>query len=190
MKTVAKETQIKFEEKKSKYIGYIKPVITKKEAEDFIIKIKKKHPDASHNPSAYKVIEKEREYFKFSDDGEPQNTAGKPMAELINLMKVNNLVIVATRYFGGIKLGAGGLIRSYVKAGKLAIIESGIIEYKEKIEFMIEFDYKLVDVIDKILENEDTNIMDKNYGEKVTYKIETVSEIKKGLELKQGVLIV
>ncbi|OQY08819.1 MAG: thymidylate synthase, partial [Fusobacteriia bacterium 4572_132] len=143
MKTVAKEAEIKFEERKSKYIGYIKPVNTKKGAEKFIKKIKEKHLDATHNVSAYKVIENEREYFKFSDDGEPQNTAGKPIAELINLMEVNNLVIVVTRYFGGIKLGAGGLIRSYVKAGKLAIIESGIIEYKEKIEFMIEFEYNL-----------------------------------------------
>ena len=112
MKTIKSETIIEFEEKKSKFIGYAKPISTKKQAEEFIQKIKNKHPDATHNCSAYKVIDNGQEYFKTDDDGEPSGTAGKPMGDIINYMEVSNLVVIATRYFGGIKLGAGGLVRN------------------------------------------------------------------------------
>ena len=84
MKTVAKETIIEFEEKKSKFIGYIKPVSTVIEAEKFIDSIKKMHPNATHNVPLYRVMENGQEYFKYNDDGEPSNTAGKPMAEILN----------------------------------------------------------------------------------------------------------
>ena len=129
MKTVEKETVIEFEEKKSKFIGYIKPVSSVNEAEKFIKSVRKKHPEATHNVPLYRVMENGQEYFKYNDDGEPTNTAGKPMAEILNILDIYNVAIVATRYFGGIKLGAGGLIRNYAKTAKLAINEAEITEY-------------------------------------------------------------
>ena len=104
MQTIGRECVIEFEEKKSKFMGYIKPVISKEEAERFIQMVKEKHYDATHNCSAYKLTENGQEYFKVDDDGEPKGTAGKPMGDIITYMEVENLVVVATRYFGGIKL--------------------------------------------------------------------------------------
>ena len=142
MNTVAKETIIEFEEKKSKFIGYIKPVLSVREAEKFINGIKEMHPNATHNVPLYRVIENGQEYFKYNDDGEPTNTAGKPMAEILNILNVYNVALVATRYFGGIKLGAGGLIRNYAKTAKLAVNEAEIIKYVEKSTFIIDYDYE------------------------------------------------
>lgn len=170
MKSVKKECSIEFEEKKSKFIGYIKPIQSVKEAEEFINEIKQRHTDASHNCSVYRVIEAGQEYFKADDDGEPSGTAGKPMAEILNYMEVYNLVVVATRYFGGVKLGAGGLVRNYAKTSKLAINEAGICEYVETKEFLIDFSYEQNLEIDQILKNNNIEIIEKNYGERITYR--------------------
>ena len=151
MKTVAKETIIEFEEKKSKFIGYIKPVSTVTEAEKFIDSIKKMHPNATHNVPLYRVMENGQEYFKYNDDGEPSNTAGKPMAEILNILDVYNVALVATRYFGGVKLGAGGLIRNYAKTAKLAVNEAQIIEYVEKNIFILDYDYEYTSEIEAFL---------------------------------------
>lgn len=171
MKTVEKECIISFEEKKSTFIGYIKPISSKIEAEEFIDFIKNKHSDATHNCSAYKVIDNGQEYFKTDDDGEPSGTAGKPMGDIINYMEVNNLVVIATRYFGGIKLGAGGLVRNYAKTAKLAIQEANIIEYIEKTTIIIEFPYEKIGEIENIIVSNDGEFLDKGYNDRVTYKI-------------------
>lgn len=99
IKTVKKECKIEFEEKKSKFIGYVKPVFSKEEAEDYIKYIKNLHSDATHNCSAYKINNNGLEFFKVDDDGEPSGTAGKPIGDIINYMEVSNLVVIATRYF-------------------------------------------------------------------------------------------
>ncbi|MBZ4684201.1 MAG: thymidylate synthase [Fusobacteriales bacterium] len=180
MNTVEKECIIEFEEKKSKFIGYIKPVSTKEEAEEFIELIKIKHSDATHNVSVYRVIDNGKEYFKFDDDGEPSGTAGKPMAEIVNLKDVYNLVVVATRYFGGIKLGAGGLVRNYAKTAKLAIEEANIVEYIEKVEFIIDFPYSVSGEIDRIILSNDIEVLEKTYDARITFKIR-VDKAKEGL---------
>ena len=128
LKKIKKETIIEYEEKKSKFIGYVKPISTVYEAEKFIKNIREMNPDATHNVPLYRVIENGQEYFKYNDDGEPTNTAGKPMSEVVKLLGVYNVALVVTRYFGGIKLGAGGLVRAYRKA----VFEA--IEASEKIE--------------------------------------------------------
>lgn len=191
MNTVSKETYIEFEEKKSKFIGYIKPVQTKKEAESFIHEIRLKHADARHNVPVYRVVENGQEYFKFDDDGEPSGTAGKPMGEILNLLDVSNLVVVATRYFGGIKLGAGGLVRNYAKTAKLAVQEAGIIEYIEKESFLLDFPYSISGDVDRIIMNAShCEILGKNYGERITYRIAMSKELKDELkELKDVILI-
>ena len=190
MKTVKKQSRIEFEEKKSKFIGYIKPIQSKEEGENFIKEIKFKHPDATHNCSAYKVIYQGQEYYKFDDDGEPSGTAGKPIGEVINLMEVCNLVIVVTRYFGGIKLGAGGLVRNYAKTAKLSILEAETEEYIATNSFLIDFDYDKVQDVDQILKINNIEIIEKNYGERVTYSVNLSKEAEKQLENIYGVLLV
>jgi len=176
MKTIKAETKIEFEERKSKFIGYIKPVTTKEEAEKYIEEIKNKHKDATHNCSAYKVIENGQEYFKVDDDGEPKGTSGKPMGEILTYMEIDNVVVIATRYFGGIKLGAGGLVRAYAKTAKLSVQASEIIEYVKKEIYLIEFSYDKVSEIDKLL-NDKENVIEKGYNDKVFYKANLSEEL-------------
>ena len=194
MKTVKKETIIEFEEKKSKFIGYIKPITTVLEGENFIEKIKKMHPNATHNVPLYRVIENEQEYFKYNDDGEPSNTAGKPMAEILNILDVYNVAIVATRYFGGIKLGAGGLIRNYAKTAKLAVNEAEIMEYIQKSTFIIDYNYEYTSEIELFLNNKKDEykieILEKNYSDRVTMKILATSEIENELNNFQNILVI
>ena len=194
MKTVEKETIIEFEEKKSRFIGYIKPVSTVIEAEKFIDSIKKMHPNATHNVPLYRVMENGQEYFKYNDDGEPSNTAGKPMAEILNILDVYNVALVATRYFGGVKLGAGGLIRNYAKTAKLVVNEAKIIDYVEKSVFIIDYDYEYTSEMEAFL-NENTpkfgiEILEKNYSNRVTMKILANDEIEDELNRLQKIIVI
>ena len=194
MKTVEKETVIEFEEKKSKFIGYIKPVSTVEEAEKFIDSIKEMHPNATHNVPLYRVVENGQEYFKYNDDGEPANTAGKPMAEILNILDVYNVAIVATRYFGGIKLGAGGLIRNYAKTAKIAVNEAGITDYKEKSLFIIDYDYEYTGEMESFLnahkKEYEIKITEKNYANRVTMKIKANSEIEEKLNEMNKLIVI
>ena len=194
MKTVEKETVIEFEEKKSKFIGYIKPVSTVEEAEKFIGSIKEMHPNATHNVPLYRVVENGQEYFKYNDDSEPANTAGKPMAEILNILDVYNVAIVATRYFGGIKLGAGGLIRNYAKTAKIAVNEAGIVEYKEKSLFIIDYDYEYTGEVESFLnmykKEFEIEIVEKNYSSRVTMKIKADSEIEEKLNEMNKLIVI
>lgn len=194
MKTVEKETVIEFEEKKSKFIGYIKPVSTVEEAEKFIASIREMHPNATHNVPLYRVVEEGQEYFKYHDDGEPTNTAGKPMAEILNILDVYNVAIVATRYFGGIKLGAGGLIRNYAKTAKIAVNEAGIVEYKEKSLFIIDYDYEYTGEVESFLnmykKEFEIEIVEKNYSSRVTMKIKADSEIEEKLNEMNKLIVI
>jgi len=194
LKTVEKETVIEFEEKKSKFIGYIKPVSTVEEAEKFIASIREMHPNATHNVPLYRVVEEGQEYFKYNDDGEPTNTAGKPMAEILNILDVYNVAIVATRYFGGIKLGAGGLIRNYAKTAKIAVNEAGIVEYKEKSLFIIDYDYEYTGEVESFLnmykKEFEIEIVEKNYSSRVTVKIKADSEIEEKLNEMNKLIVI
>lgn len=194
MKTIEKETVIEFEEKKSKFIGYIKPVSTVEEAEKFIASIREMHPNATHNVPLYRVVEEGQEYFKYNDDGEPTNTAGKPMAEILNILDVYNVAIVATRYFGGIKLGAGGLIRNYAKTAKIAVNEAGIVEYKEKSLFIIDYDYEYTGEVESFLnmykKEFEIEIVEKNYSNRVTMKIKADSKIEEKLNEMNKLIVI
>ena len=194
LKSVQKETVIEFEEKKSKFIGYIKPVSTVVEAEKFIDSIKKMHPTATHNVPLYRVIESGQEYFKYNDDGEPGNTAGKPMAEILKILDIYNVALVATRYFGGIKLGAGGLIRNYAKTAKLAVNEAGIVEYVERSIFILDYDYENTSEIEAFLSGNSQKfgieILEKNYSNRVTMKILANDEIESELNGLQKIIVI
>ncbi len=111
-----------FVEKKSRFIGRVWPVETEAEALDKIAQMKKQHYDATHNCWAYIIRDGA---MRFSDDGEPGGTAGNPMMQVLQREELNNIVCVVTRYFGGVLLGAGGLVRAYTKGAKIAIDAAG-----------------------------------------------------------------
>lgn len=190
MKTIEREVVIEFEERKSKFIGYAKPIQSKEEAEIFIDYIKRKHPDATHNCSAYKVIDNGQEYFKADDDGEPSGTAGKPMGEVINYMEVDNLVVIATRYFGGIKLGAGGLVRNYAKTAKLAILEGNIIDFISKSDYLLDFSYEKISEVDNLLNANNEEIENKDFNERVTYRVKISEDTLKKLKDIKDIIII
>lgn len=122
--TVLNEAQDEFTEKKSRFIGYVKPVANEEEAVSFITEVKSKNWDATHNVYAY-YIKDETEIQRYSDDGEPQGTAGLPVLEVIKKQGLQDVAVVVTRYFGGILLGASGLIRAYGKGAAAAIDAAG-----------------------------------------------------------------
>lgn len=123
--TVAKEASDEFVEKRSRFIGYCKPVQTEEAAVAFIQKIKSKHWDARHNVYAYCL--RAGQIKRYSDDGEPQGTAGIPTLDVLLKTGVTDVVVVVTRYFGGILLGGGGLVRAYSHATRLAVEKAGVV---------------------------------------------------------------
>ena len=137
--TTKEENQAEFVEKHSRFIGYCKPIKTEQEAIDFINEKRKKHYDATHNVYAYSL----RDGFikRYSDDGEPQGTAGVPVLDVLNKNSVVDTVIVVTRYFGGIMLGAGGLVRAYSHGAKIALDASKILKMEKCFNCEIKLNY-------------------------------------------------
>lgn len=127
--TVEHESSEEFEERKSLFIGHAIPIKSADEALEFIKKKKREYADATHNVFAY-ILEGGR-IAKYSDDGEPQGTAGMPVLDTIKKSNVDGVCVVVTRYFGGILLGAGGLVRAYAHAAKLALESANIITYEK-----------------------------------------------------------
>ena len=125
-RTAAREAQAEFTEKRSRFLGYIKPVSTEEEALAFIQAIKTKHWDATHNVYAYCLREGQTQ--RYSDDGEPQGTAGLPTLDVLRKAQVTDTVVVVTRYFGGILLGGGGLVRAYSHGASLALETAGVLQ--------------------------------------------------------------
>lgn len=139
--TVKSEGQDEFVEKKSRFIGTCRPVKTEQEALDFINALKTKYWDASHNVYAY--ILRENGIQRFSDDGEPQGTAGIPVMDALKKSGVTDVVVVATRYFGGILLGGGGLIRAYSHTATIALAAAQKITMRECLLLSVSCDYSL-----------------------------------------------
>ena len=137
---------------KSTFIGYAKPIKTEEEAIEFINEIKKKHKDARHNVWAY-TVGPTMNIQRYSDDGEPQGTAGIPTLEVIKKEDLRDVVVVVTRYFGGIKLGAGGLVRAYTKGAKIGLDAAKIIEKVMYKEVKISIDYNQLGKIQNELMN-------------------------------------
>ncbi|AVD35945.1 YigZ family protein [Clostridioides difficile] len=151
---------------KSVFIGYAKPIKSEEEALEFINEIKKKHKDATHNVWAY-TVGKNMNIQRYSDDGEPQGTAGIPTLEVIKKEDLRDVVVVVTRYFGGTKLGAGGLVRAYTKGAKLGL-ESGKIIYKVMYqEVKVKIDYTQLGKVQNELMNLGYFIKDTIYEDNV-----------------------
>ena len=139
-RTMKEDGQVQEEIKKSRFICHAKRVYSEAEARDFITAIKKEHYKATHNCSAF-IVGERSEIKRTSDDGEPSGTAGVPMLGVLENHNLTNVCVVVTRYFGGIKLGAGGLIRAYAGSVALAVKEIGIIEIKEQAGIAIQMSY-------------------------------------------------
>ena len=130
-------------EKRSRFIGQVKPVETEEEARAFVEQVKKKHYDARHNCWCYRLRDGGVE--RYSDDGEPQGTAGQPMLNVFQREEVTNVVCVVTRYFGGVLLGAGGLVRAYTQSAKDALDAAGISVVRRWVEAAVPCPYSFFD---------------------------------------------
>ena len=158
---------------KSRFIAYIKPVSTENEAKAFIDEIKTKHKDATHNCSAY-TVGPEMNIQKANDDGEPSGTAGIPMLEILKKQEIHNVCVVVTRYFGGIKLGAGGLIRAYSGAVRDVIYDIGRVELREAIPVTVTLDYDQTGKFEYELASTTFLLREQFYTDKVSYQIDVV----------------
>ena len=152
---------------KSRFIGYAAPAVTEEEALEFIQTIKRKHRDATHNVPAY-VIGENNAVQRFSDDGEPSGTAGVPMLEVLKKEELRDTVLVVTRYFGGIKLGTGGLVRAYTKAAKMALEAAGIVTRVLHQAVQVSVDYTLLGLLQNQLRIGNYGIKDIFYTDVVT----------------------
>ncbi|MCJ0913119.1 MULTISPECIES: YigZ family protein [Mammaliicoccus] len=159
---------------KSRFIASIHPAETEEEAKAFIQQKKKEHHDATHNCSSY-VIGPTMLIQKANDDGEPSGTAGVPMLEVLKKQQLHNVVVVVTRYFGGIKLGAGGLIRAYGSAVSQVIKEVGRIILLDAIPFEVTLDYDQTGRFEHELQQTDYQLVDTAYTDKVTYTIHVIA---------------
>ena len=152
-KSVKKECSAEFAEKKSVFVGTARPAQNEAAALDFIGQMRKKHVGASHN--AYAYIAREQNITRFSDDGEPSSTAGLPILSVLQKSGLTDLAVVVTRYFGGILLGAGGLVRAYSRAARLAIDAAGIALYENFTEFEVVCAYQDYDRLLKFSQSEE-----------------------------------
>ena len=167
--TVKQEAHVEFEEKRSLFIGHAIHVKDEEEAAAFVKSIKKQYADATHNVWAYHL--KGGIIARYSDDGEPQGTAGMPVLEAIRKSGVDDTCVVVTRYFGGILLGAGGLVRAYSHSAVLAINEAEIVVYEPYNEYSLSCGYSEYQKYSNFLNNDDTVIIDSTYfGAEVTVK--------------------
>lgn len=157
-------------EKKSRFIATVRPVKNEEEALAFLEEMRKKYWDARHNCYAYS-IGKNREFTRCSDDGEPSGTAGRPMLDVILGEDIYNVAVVVTRYFGGVLLGTGGLVRAYSKAVQEGLAGSLVIEKKKGISLKVTTDYTGIGKIQYIAGERQIPILDSEYTDKVVLKL-------------------
>ena len=173
--TIKEEHQFENVINKSRFIAHIRPVQNEEEAKAFINEIKSSHKDATHNCSAY-TIGSEMNIQKANDDGEPSGTVGVPMLEILKKLEIHNACVVVTRYFGGIKLGGGGLIRAYSGAVRDVIYDIGRVELREAVPVTITISYDLTGKFEYELASAPYMLRNQFYTDKVSYQIDVVKE--------------
>lgn len=171
----------RFEEKKSEFIGYARRVESEDEAKAFINEIKNMHKQARHNCSAY-IIGENMNIQRYSDDGEPQGTAGIPILEVMKKSRVTDCAVVVTRYFGGILLGTGGLTRAYTKGASISIKAAGIVEKVEGLKLSFEMEYDLFGKVQYLCGQNSWHIEDTEYSDKVIVHILAEKSIAENIE--------
>ena len=180
-RTIIEDGQVQEEIKKSRFICHAKRVYSEEEARDFITAIKKEHYKATHNCSAF-IIGERSEIKRTSDDGEPSGTAGVPMLGVLENHNLTNICVVVTRYFGGIKLGAGGLIRAYAGSVALAVKEIGIIEIKEQAGIAIQMSYAQYQEYGNFLKEHNLIELETNFTDQVDTMIYVDKEEKENIK--------
>lgn len=170
-KTIKENVCAELVEKKSKFIANIFYVESREEAEDIIKKVNKKYYDARHNCYAYRIITKDGIIEKSSDDGEPSGTAGAPMLTIVSKNNIANILVVVTRYFGGILLGTGGLVKAYSGACVLALEKANIIEKDIADVYKIEVDYSDINKFKYFARNNKILILKEEYLTNVSIEI-------------------
>ena len=170
-KTIKENTSSEIVEKKSKFIANIFYVESREEAESIIKEVNKKYHDARHNCYAYRVITEEGIIEKASDDGEPSGTAGGPMLNILSKNNLGNVLVIVTRYFGGILLGTGGLVKAYSSACALGLEKAGIVEKNIADLYKIEINYTDVDKFKYFAKNNEIIILKEEYLENVILEI-------------------
>ena len=180
--TIRKEASAEFEEKRSLFIGYALPLKSEEDATEFIKKIKAKHSDATHNVFGYTM--KNGIIARYSDDGEPQGTAGMPVLDVIRKSGVDDACVVVTRYFGGTLLGAGGLVRAYSQAAKIALEAAEIVTYEPYTELLIPCSYSDYQKISAELPKYGAIIDDTEFSDSVMLKIAVKSEVAPRISAK------
>ncbi|MBP2024704.1 YigZ family protein [Peptoniphilus stercorisuis] len=179
--SILKDSEDEFIERKSKFIGYAFKVESEEMALEKLNLIKEKHRDATHNCSAY-IIGEDKLIQRYSDDGEPSGTAGVPILEVLKKEDLTNVLIVVTRYFGGILLGAGGLVRAYTKGAKIAIDASRRVDMVEYNYYSFKYDYTYHGAIQNFLIKNGYKIIEENYTDVVELKLHGTEEDKKLIE--------
>ena len=174
-KTLQKEVHTELVIERSRFIAHAKPVGTREEAEAYLAQIRERYKDATHNVPAM-VIGDGMQIQWGSDDGEPQGTSGAPMVQYLVKEGITNVIIVVTRYFGGIKLGTGGLVRAYTSAARKAVEEAGIREAREMVRLTVSFAYPHLALIERLLAEESHITEDKQFAADVTLVISTEKE--------------
>lgn len=165
-KTIQQDGSHEIEVKGSRFIAHFKRTTTEGEALEFIQAIKKEHWKATHNCSAFLIGERD-EYQRAMDDGEPSGTAGVPMLEVLKKQELKNITVVVTRYFGGTKLGAGGLVRAYTSAVAEGLQQIGIVQASLEMVIQVTIDYSAVGKLEHYLDTNHITIVDKIFLEKV-----------------------
>ena len=179
-KTVERESSDSFIEKKSKFIGYVKPVKTQEEAVEFINSIKSKHWDATHNVYAY--VLRDNNIQRYSDDGEPGGTAGVPVLDVLLKEGLSDVCVVATRYFGGTLLGAGGLVRAYSHTSKIAVEAGHIITMAECSVMEVCVDYSFYERAVNLLGDFSCNIKNTEYADNVKITFSVKADLQQSLD--------
>ena len=180
---------------KSRFITHVMPVQSKEEADEFIASVRKKYKDATHNVPAMVIGDKMQIQWG-SDDGEPQGTSGAPMVQMLVKEGITNVVLVVTRYFGGIKLGTGGLVRAYTSSARLGIEAAGIADVKEMSVIKYEVDYSTFNRIQNFAFDREVRVVNEVYGSDVQFELvtdpdyaEQAEETVTGLSNGQAVIL-
>lgn len=185
-KTIKKNTSAEVIEKKSKFIANLFYVQSQEEAEEKIKEIRKKYHDARHNCYAYSIMNENGIISRSSDDGEPSGTAGSPMLNILQKRELINVLVIVTRYFGGILLGTGGLVKAYSEATILAIDNAELVTEERGYELEVVLQYQDFDKFQYYCQKNNIEIVNVEYDEKIRCRIElTIEEKDKLIELKE-----
>lgn len=180
-KTAYEYGEAEYVVEKSRFIAHVQPAQSYEEAQAFVAKIKEDYKDATHNVPAI-ICGSKQEMQWASDDGEPSGTSGLPMLKMISEQDITNVAVVVTRYFGGIKLGTGGLARAYTTAAKVGLEAAGICEIHESLQFDYEFDYSYLAKLQNISREGRFEIVKTEYSDRVNATLECLVDNKEYLE--------